>query len=107
MIRIEFNAAAVLRRLDHARATLTDMTPVYRDIGESLVKATRARFPAGTAPDGARWRAKSPATIARYLRRGDALRGPGSACRPTMSVPSSRSSTSIWRKTSGLPKIER
>lgn len=74
MIRIAFNADAVLQQIARARAALSDMTPVYGDIGEYLVKSTRDRFRAGTAPDGSRWRAKSPATLAAYLRRGDGSR---------------------------------
>lgn len=74
MIKITFNASAAIARLDQARAVLTDMTPVNRDIGEYMIKATRDRFPAGTAPDGTRWRQKSPTTLANYLRRGDGPR---------------------------------
>lgn len=74
MIRIQFNADAVFQHLDRTRAALSDMTPVYQDIGEYMIKATRDRFPAGTAPDGTKWRAKSPATIARYLRDKDGNR---------------------------------
>lgn len=74
MIRIQFNADSVFKQLDRARAVLTDMTPVYQDIGEYMVKATRDRFPSGTAPDGTRWRAKAPATLKRYLRSGDGAR---------------------------------
>lgn len=74
MISIQFNADAVFAQLARARASLTDMTPVYQDIGEYMVKATRDRFATSTAPDGTRWRAKSPATLAKYLRSGDGAR---------------------------------
>ncbi len=71
MFKIEFNASAVFAQLDRARAALTDMTPVYEDISEYMVKATRDRFVTSTAPDGTRWRKKSPTTLAAYLARGD------------------------------------
>jgi phage virion morphogenesis protein len=74
MIRIEFNASAVFDRLEQARTTLDDMTPIHQDIAEYMVKATRGRFRTSTAPDGTRWREKSPTTLAAYLRRGDGNR---------------------------------
>ena len=74
MFTVEFQADPVFRKLDAARAVLTDMTPVYQDIGEHMVEATRDRFRTGTAPDGTKWRAKSPATLAAYLARGDGNR---------------------------------
>ena len=74
MIQFEFEAASVFAQLDRARALLADMTPVYQDIGEYMVKATRDRFLTGTAPDGSRWRQKSPTTLAEYIRRGDGNR---------------------------------
>lgn len=74
MIRIEFNVAPLLARLEHARDTLSDMTPINQEIGEYMVKATRDRFRSSTAPDGTRWQPKKPATIARYKARGDGNR---------------------------------
>lgn len=74
MIRIEFDVPAVFAQLDRARAALDDLTPVHRDIAEYMVKATKGRFRSSTAPDGTRWRDKSPATLAAYLARGDGRR---------------------------------
>lgn len=74
MIRIEFNTSAVFDRLDRARATLDDLTPLHQDITDYMVKATRDRFRTSTAPDGTRWRQKSPVTLATYLARGDGNR---------------------------------
>lgn len=70
MIRIEFNVAPVLAKLAEARAALGDLTPLHREIAGYMIKATRERFQAGTAPDGTRWRQKSPTTLAEYVRRG-------------------------------------
>ncbi|WP_242095490.1 phage virion morphogenesis protein [Sphingomonas sp. CROZ-RG-20F-R02-07] len=74
MFSLQFNASAVFDQLDRARAVLDDLTPINEDIGEYMVKATRDRFVSSTAPDGSRWRKKSPTTIAAYLARGDGNR---------------------------------
>ncbi|WP_425230211.1 phage virion morphogenesis protein [Sphingomonas sp.] len=71
MIRIEFNVAPVLAKLASAKKLLGDLTPVHQDIAEYMVQTTKGRFITSTAPDGSRWRDKSPATLASYLRRGD------------------------------------
>lgn len=71
MIRIEFNAAPIFKRLEQAQAKLADLTPVYEEISEYMVEATRARFQLGVDPTGAKWQPKKPATIARYEARGD------------------------------------
>ncbi|HEX8485706.1 phage virion morphogenesis protein [Sphingomonas sp.] len=71
MIKLEFNAASVFEQLDRARATLGDMTPIHKGVAEYMVTATRNRFRSSTAPDGTKWRAKRPATLAAYLARGD------------------------------------
>ena len=74
MIKLEFNASAVFDRLDQARASLDDMTPIFDRIAEYMVPATKKRFVSSTAPDGTRWRKKSPTTLAAYLARGDGNR---------------------------------
>jgi phage gpG-like protein len=74
MIRIEFNASAVFDRLEQVGTVLEDLTPVHEDIAEYMIAATKDRFQSSTAPDGTRWRQKSPTTIAAYLARGDGKR---------------------------------
>lgn len=54
MIEIQFDDRAI-------RAALAE-------IGEALLESTKARFPAQTGPDGRRWAANSPVTIARKGR---------------------------------------
>lgn len=71
MFRIDFNVRPLLDRLAQARAELNDPTPIHKDIASYMETATRNRFETGTAPDGRRWRQKSPTTLAGYLRRGD------------------------------------
>ncbi len=74
MISLEFKHAAIADALTRASEILSDMRPIHEDIGEYMIEATRARFRTRTAPDGSRWRAKSPTTIAAYLARGDGNR---------------------------------
>ena len=74
MIKLEFNHAPIFDRLERAAALLDDLTPVHQRIGEYMIDATRQRFRRGEAPDGSRWQPKKPATIARYLERGDGHR---------------------------------
>lgn len=74
MIKLEFNASVVFDALARASGRLDDLTPVYADIGEYMIEATKQRFRTSTAPDGTRWRDKRPATLASYLARGDGNR---------------------------------
>lgn len=71
MYRVEFNFDAVFRRLSDARGRLTDMLPVYQDIGEQVQRSTKSRFGRSEAPDGTKWRPKRPATIERYRQAKD------------------------------------
>lgn len=74
MISVQFNAEPIFRRLEAAARVLDDLTPVHQDIGEYMTEATKARFKRSEAPDGSRWRDKSPTTLARYLAQGDGNR---------------------------------
>lgn len=57
-----------LEALDHA---LSDMTPLYQELGELLTISTKDRFPTGEAPDGTTWAPKTQTTLDAYARRGD------------------------------------
>lgn len=70
MLRAQFKAEAAQAALVKAMQLLDDMTPVYRDVSEYMIEATRKRFVTGMAPDGTPWAAKSEATIARYKAMG-------------------------------------
>ncbi|MFN3676168.1 MAG: phage virion morphogenesis protein [Sphingomonas pseudosanguinis] len=74
MIRIVFNIEPVIARLGRVSQVLDDMTPVFQNIGEYVVEATKKRFTISTAPDGTKWQPKSAATIARYQARKDGNR---------------------------------
>lgn len=74
MTNIVFDLSSVRASLADARASLGDLAPLHGSIAEYMVKATRERFRTSTAPDGTRWRPKTPATIAAYKARGDGNR---------------------------------
>lgn len=70
-IEIVIDIGAAQAGLDRLASLLDDMTPIMRDIGEYMIKATKERFRKGAGPDGSVWPAKSATTIAAYLARGD------------------------------------
>jgi phage virion morphogenesis protein len=82
MSTVQFNtteAAAAIRR---AAEQLDDMTPLFQDVAEYMIEATRKRFITGTAPDGSKWAPKKQSTLDRYKRLGygnlpKTLIGPG------------------------------
>lgn len=74
MIRLQFNHEPVFRALSAAHDRLADLTPVYHEIGEHMVRSTKQRFGRSEAPDGTRWQPKKPSTIERYKARGDGNR---------------------------------
>ena len=70
MFNTQFNAGPSRQAIRNALARLEDMTPLFRDITEHMIRATRERFAKGVAPDGSAWPAKSQATLDRYRRLG-------------------------------------
>lgn len=84
MLRTEFKAEGAEAAIRAAIEVLEDMTPVYRDIVEYMVQATRQRFVEGKDPDGNNWAPKKQSTLDRYARLGygnlnRVLIGPGRA----------------------------
>lgn len=84
MFGVQFNVGPSRAALRAAMHQLEDMTPIYTDIGEYMVEATRQRFQRGQAPDGSAWAPKSQNTIERYKAMGYGsltrpLIGPGRA----------------------------
>lgn len=65
MITIEINSDTISAALTSALTALGDLRPIMDDIGEYMTKATKDRFGRGEAPDGSKWVANSPATLAR------------------------------------------
>ena len=65
---ITLNDAEIQAELKQLAAKLTDLTPFFKDVGETLLNSTRERFRRQTAPDGTPWAALSPAYAARKKR---------------------------------------
>jgi phage virion morphogenesis protein len=59
-LEIHIDDAQLRDGLQQLQARLSDLTPVFQDIGEALLNSTRARFSRQTAPDGSPWAALSP-----------------------------------------------
>lgn len=77
MFNVQFNAGRSRAAIRAAIDGLDDPTPMYQDIGEYMVEATRKRFVAGVGPDGTAWTPKSQDTLDRYKQLGyGALRKP-------------------------------
>lgn len=70
MFKVQFNAGASREAIRDAAARLKDMTPIFADVGEYMLQATRERFVKGEAPDGSAWAPKSQTTLDRYKALG-------------------------------------
>lgn len=70
MFTTDFKATAATEAIRRATAELKDMTPLFRDVREYMIEATRERFRRSQAPDGSTWAPKRPATLERYKQLG-------------------------------------
>lgn len=70
MFGVQFNAGPSREVIRAAARQISDMTPVYEDIGEYLLEEHKLRFIEGKGPDGKSWAPKSEATLARYKQLG-------------------------------------
>jgi phage virion morphogenesis protein len=70
-ITVEIDTTRFQAMLDRLADECAEGFPdAMKEIGEDLVYSTRQRFLDGTAPDGSRWAALSPVTLALRARRG-------------------------------------
>lgn len=69
MAEIQITNDQITGALTRLSEHLSDQTPVMQEIGEILVDSTKQRFGQGVAPDGSRWKPKSPVTLAKYGAR--------------------------------------
>ncbi|OYU38614.1 MAG: phage virion morphogenesis protein [Pseudorhodobacter sp. PARRP1] len=69
MFTVELKDDQITATLSRALAQMGDLTPLMDDIGEILVVSVKERFKAGESPDGVKWAAKSPVTLAKYGAR--------------------------------------
>jgi phage virion morphogenesis protein len=67
------NSAEVKAAFEALQAKLADLTPVFQDIGESMLNRTRERFRSQTAPDGSPWAALSPDYAKRKKKNKDKI----------------------------------
>lgn len=72
-IEITLHDAEISERLQKLQAKLGDLTPVFRDLGESLKISHRERFTRAVAPDGTAWPELSPKYRARKKKNKDKL----------------------------------
>ncbi len=68
-ITIRIDDAKVRDVLTRLAAGTRNPVPLYKAIGEDLVRSTKERFASSTAPDGSRWAPNSRATLEAYLAR--------------------------------------
>lgn len=70
MFGVQFNAGKSQTAIRSALALLRDMTPVFQEVLDYMIRVTEQRFVTGTAPDGSKWAPKSQTTLDRYKRLG-------------------------------------
>lgn len=70
MLIVELNSTVARDAIRRAILELTDAKPLFTDIREYMIEATRKRFMAGEAPDGSKWAPKRQSTLDRYKRLG-------------------------------------
>jgi phage virion morphogenesis (putative tail completion) protein len=70
MIRIDITTEALQQSLAHLQRAGRDLRPVFKDIGEELVKSTHRRFEDGIGPDGKKWALNSVLSTLEY-KEGD------------------------------------
>lgn len=70
MLKPQFKATRVTQAIRAASEQIEDMTPIFQDVVEYMIGATRKRFATGTAPDGSPWAPKKQTTLDRYKRLG-------------------------------------
>ncbi|MFZ1827426.1 MAG: phage virion morphogenesis protein [Candidatus Competibacteraceae bacterium] len=59
-LEIHIDDAQLRNGLAALQAKLSDLTPVFQDLGEALLNSTRERFRSQTDPDGSPWARLSP-----------------------------------------------
>lgn len=73
LIRIDYDDAAVRQSLKKLLDKLGNLTPVFQDIGESLLISHRERFDRAISPDGIPWAELSPDYQKRKRRNRDKI----------------------------------
>jgi len=73
-VEIEIRDEQLTALMQDLAGRMTDMTPVFREIGEIALESIQRNFEEERAPDGGRWAPLSPATLRRRRHSGNILR---------------------------------
>ena len=73
MFKVEIKDSEANAALAGLQTHLSDLSPVMKEIGESLLFSTEKRFDHTEAPDGTQWAPRSPVTLARYAKQGGSI----------------------------------
>jgi len=77
MLKITWDAKELLVDLRRLKVSLEDHAAVHRIMGEVLLRNTQRRFRREVSPDGKRWPALSPVTLAARRNKRGILRDTG------------------------------
>ncbi len=70
MIEVEFNDSDVMEALAKLSRSLTNLSPLWTTMGDSLIASTERRFDHTEGPDGSKWVPRSATTLERYKKKG-------------------------------------
>jgi len=73
MLKITVDDREIMATLNRLQRRLGDLTPIMRGIATELEARVEARFERQIDPNGRRWAALKPATVARKKRKGAIL----------------------------------
>tara|TARA_B100001245_G_scaffold230493_3_gene210184 strand:+ start:31930 stop:32418 length:489 start_codon:yes stop_codon:yes gene_type:complete len=68
-LTVEVNDQEVTSALDALLASIGNVDPALKEIGEYLIDSTKQRFRDSEAPDGSKWEDNSPVTLLNYASR--------------------------------------
>ena len=95
IIDLQVDDAELRAELKKLAAKMGDLTPFFRDVGETLLNSTRERFRSQTAPDGSAWAPLSPSYAARKKRNKTKILTLSGALRGTLTKQADKDSLRI------------
>ncbi len=95
IIDLQVDDAELRAELKKLAAKMGDLTPFFRDVGETLLNSTRERFRSQTAPDGSAWAPLSPGYAARKKRNKTKILTLSGALRGTLTKRADKDSLRI------------
>ena len=94
-LEIHINDRQLQGGLRALQARLSDLRPVFQDLGEALLNSTRERFTTQRAPDGSPWAALSPTYQARKSPNAHLILTLNGYLRGTLNVQASKDTLRI------------